>query len=223
MNSENKSHGLTHLLDQPDAEEEVLVVDFDNLSVINAVASNVSEWGFRLTSPDIGELYKNIGVRPKDASKLVKAHVTSVKGNDAAVVFAKSEKSVSDKRREKRNNVSIPVKIADLDGITEISGTIVDAGKNGCRITAKGLTALPEEVLLTMKNSKGRSSPNSPGAMTPPPACVSCGIGRLSRTTITETTTRPTSPQKRIPKNPRASDMARLCCGRRVSQSTSHN
>ncbi|WP_297836579.1 PilZ domain-containing protein [uncultured Roseibium sp.] len=151
MNSENKSHGLTHLLDQPDAEEEVLVVDFDNLSVINAVASNVSEWGFRLTSPDIGELYKNIGVRPKDASKLVKAHVTSVKGNDAAVVFAKSEKSVSDKRREKRNNVSIPVKIADLDGITEISGTIVDAGKNGCRITAKGLTALPEEVLLTMK------------------------------------------------------------------------
>ena len=47
-------------------------------------------------SPDIGELYKNIGVRPKDASKLVKAHVTSVKGNDAAVVFAKSEKSVSD-------------------------------------------------------------------------------------------------------------------------------
>ncbi len=77
MSSENKLHGLAHLLDQPDAEEEVLVVDFDNLSVINAVASNVSEWGFRLTSPDIGELYKNIGIRPKDAAKLFKAHVTS--------------------------------------------------------------------------------------------------------------------------------------------------
>jgi hypothetical protein len=151
MSSENKLHGLAHLLDQPDAEEEVLVVDFDNLSVLNAVASNVSEWGFRLTSPDINELYKNIGVRPKDATKLVKAHVTSVKGNDAAVVFSKSENSVSDKRREKRNNVSIPVKIADFDGITEISGMIVDAGKNGCRITAKGLTSLPEEVLLSMK------------------------------------------------------------------------
>ncbi|WP_157139692.1 PilZ domain-containing protein [Roseibium aggregatum] len=151
MSSENKLHGLAHLLDQPDAEEEVLVVDFDNLSVINAVASNVSEWGFRLTSPDIGELYKNIGIRPKDAAKLFKAHVTSVKGSDAAVVFSKNETSVSDKRREKRNNVSIPVKIADFDGITEISGTIVDAGKNGCRITAKGLTALPEEVLLTMR------------------------------------------------------------------------
>mgnify|MGYP000421629790 CR=1 FL=1 len=150
MNSELKTHGLSHLQDQPDAEEGVLVVDFDTLSVIDAVASNVSEWGFRLTSPDIGELYKNIGVRTKEAGKLIKAQVTSVKGVDAAVVFAKNEKSVSDKRREKRNSVSIPVKIADFDGITEISGTIVDAGKNGVRITAKGLTALPEEVLLTL-------------------------------------------------------------------------
>ncbi|MHA7777603.1 PilZ domain-containing protein [Roseibium sp. M-1] len=151
MKADTKSHGLSHLQDQPDAEEEVLVVDFDTLSVINAVVSNVSEWGFRLTSVDIGELYKNIGVRTKDAGKLIKAHVTSVKGNDAAVVFAKNERSVSDKRREKRNNVSISVKIADMDGITEITGVIVDAGKNGVRVTAKGLTALPEEVLLTMK------------------------------------------------------------------------
>ena len=151
MNSDTKSHGLSHLQDQPDAEEEVLVVDFDTLSIINAVVSNVSEWGFRLTSVNIGELYKNIGVRPRDAGKLIKAHVTSVKGNDASVVFAKNEKSVSDRRREKRNNVSIPVKIADFDGITEITGVIVDAGKNGVRVTAKGLTALPEEVLLTLK------------------------------------------------------------------------
>jgi hypothetical protein len=150
MNSETQSHGLCHLQDQPDAEEEVVVVDFDNLSVVNATVSNVSEWGCRLVSVDIGRLYKNIAIWPKAADTLVKAHVTSVKGNDAAVVFAKAEKSVADKRREKRNNVSIPVKIADLDGITEITGTIIDAGKNGCKISAKGLTSLPEEVLLTM-------------------------------------------------------------------------
>lgn len=146
------AHAFAHLQDDPDAEEEVLVVDFDNLSVINAVVSNVSQWGCKLTSVDVSELYKSIGVRPKDAGKLVKAHVTSVKGHDAAVVFTKNdEKSVADKRREKRSNVSLPVKIADLEGITEITGTIVDAGNNGCRIVAKGLTALPEEVLLTMK------------------------------------------------------------------------
>lgn len=151
MNSEPKINGLFHLQDQPDAEEEVLVVDFDTLSVINAVVSNVGEWGFRLTSVDIGELHRNIGVRTKDAGKLIKARVTSIKGDHATVVFAKHEKSVTDKRQEKRNDVSIPVTIADLDGVTEISGTIVDAGRNGVRIIAKGLTALPEEVLLTLK------------------------------------------------------------------------
>lgn len=151
MSSETKKHGLVHLQDQPGAEEEVVVMDFDNLSVLHATVTNVSEWGCRLTSVDISRLYKNVGIWPKDADTLVKAQVTSVKGSDAALVFAKSEKSVSDKRREKRNNVSIPVKIADLEGITEIEGRIVDAGNNGVRITAKGLTAMPEEVLLTMK------------------------------------------------------------------------
>ena len=150
MTMESPSQPFEHMLDQPDAEEEVLVVDFDNLSVIDAVLSNVSEWGCRLTSVDIAALYKNVGIRIKDASKLVKAQVTSVKGKDAALVFPKGEKSVQDKRREKRNNVKISVKIADLEGITEVTGTILDAGKNGCRVAAKGLTALPEEVLLTM-------------------------------------------------------------------------
>eukprot|EP00903_Cladosiphon_okamuranus_P001904 g1902.t1 len=151
MSSDTKTHGFAHLQDQPGAEEEVVVMDFDNLSVLHGTVSNVSEWGCRLTSVDVSRLYKNVGIWPKDADTLVKAQVTSVKGNDAAVVFAKNEKSVSDKRREKRNNVSIPVKIADLEGITEIEGKIVDAGNNGVRIAAKGLTSMPEEVLLTMK------------------------------------------------------------------------
>ncbi|WP_299817208.1 PilZ domain-containing protein [uncultured Roseibium sp.] len=150
MSADNNKHGLTHLQDKPDAEEEALVVDFDNLAVINAVVSNVSEWGCRLTSVDISELYKNIGIRAGDTGKLVKAQVTSIRGNDAAVLFPKTEKIVTDKRREKRNNVNIPVKVADLEGITEISGLIVDAGKNGCRISAQGLAALPEEVVLSI-------------------------------------------------------------------------
>ncbi|MES0811053.1 PilZ domain-containing protein [Roseibium sp. SCPC15] len=151
MGTEDTKHAFSHLQDQPDVQEDVLVIDFDNLSAIDAVLSNVSEWGCRLTSDDIKSLYKTIGIKGRDANKLVKAHVTSVKGNDAAVVFAKNEKTVADKRREKRNSVNIPVKIADLEGITEISGTIVDAANNGCRVKAQGLTALPEEVLLTMK------------------------------------------------------------------------
>ncbi|MCV0425085.1 MAG: PilZ domain-containing protein [Roseibium sp.] len=151
MSTEKTSQAFAHLLDQPEAEENVLVVDFDNLSAINAVLSNVSEWGCRLTSATIKDLYKTIGIKGLNADKLVKAQVTSVKGNDAAVVFVRNETAVTDKRRETRNSVKIPVKIADLEGITEISGTIVDAGNNGCRVKAQGLTALPDEVLLTMK------------------------------------------------------------------------
>lgn len=45
MTTESSENTLFHLKDQPDAEEEVLVVDFDNLSVVNAVVSNVNEWG----------------------------------------------------------------------------------------------------------------------------------------------------------------------------------
>jgi len=150
MDSGNNLGHLSHLLDQPDAEEDVLVVDLDTLSVINAVISNVNEWGCCLVAPQVNELYKNIGIRAGDAGKLVKAHVTSVKNDYAAVVFAKNEKATNNKRREKRNSVSIPVKVADLEGITEITGKIIDAGKNGCRIVAEGLTALPEEVVLSM-------------------------------------------------------------------------
>lgn len=142
---------LAHLQDQPEAEEDVLVVDFDNLSVVNAVISNVGEWGCRLSSPEIQELGKNIGIRLKNSDKLVKSQITSRKDNQATVLFIKSEGGFADKRRERRNDVSIPVKISDFDGITEIAGTIVDAGNNGCRVMAKSLKALPNEVLLLMK------------------------------------------------------------------------
>ncbi|WP_421983870.1 PilZ domain-containing protein [Roseibium sp.] len=150
MSNENTDPALTHLQENPEASEDVQIVDFDTLAIIEAVITNVNEWGCKVTSEHVEDLYKNIGIRFSGARKLSKAQVTSVKGNDASVVFVTSESKISDKRREKRNDVKIPVKIADLEGITEIEGTIVDAAKNGCKVKANGLTALPEEVLLTM-------------------------------------------------------------------------
>lgn len=144
-------HGLAHLLDQGDASEAVLVIDFDNLACINATVSNVSEWGCRLISEDVAELHKNIGIRVGETGKLTKGQVTAVKGEEASVVFPRTDAKVQDKRRERRNTVSIPVKVTDREGGVEITGTIVDAGPNGCRISAKGLEDLPEEVLLTIK------------------------------------------------------------------------
>lgn len=142
---------LAHLLDKVDATEDVLVVDLDNLNCIKAIVSNVSEWGCRLESEHVNELHKNVGIRVGEGNKLVKAQIMSVKKNEASVIFPKAEAKVHDKRRERRHNVSIPVTITDKEEITEISGTIVDAGQNGCKVLAKGLKSLPEEVLLTIK------------------------------------------------------------------------
>ncbi len=144
-------HGLAHLLDHDDKSENVLVIDFDNLTCIKAVVSNVSEWGCRLSSQDVGELHKNIGIRVGENGNLTKAQITAVKGTNASVVFPKNDGKITDKRRERRNTVSIPVTIADKDGKSEITGTIVDAGPNGCRIVANGLGEFPDEVMLNIK------------------------------------------------------------------------
>ncbi|MBD1546648.1 PilZ domain-containing protein [Roseibium aggregatum] len=143
--------GLTHLQDKQDTSEEVLVIDLDNLACIKAVVSNVSEWGCRLTSDHIGELHKHIGIRFSEDEKLIKAHVTSVKGNDAAILFPKGDSMGHEQRRESRHKVSIPVTISDKEDIMEIPGTIVDAGQHGCRVIAEGLQSLPDEILLNIK------------------------------------------------------------------------
>ena len=146
-------HCLSHLLGQPEATAEVLVVDFDNLACVPAVASNISEWGCSLTSDSAGELRKNIGIKIENQLRFTRATVTSVKGTVASVLFPKQEEhqEMQEKRRERRNKVSIPAVISDREGVTEISGTIVDAGANGCRISAQGLTSLPEEIMLKME------------------------------------------------------------------------
>ncbi|MBO0343617.1 PilZ domain-containing protein [Roseibium limicola] len=131
--------------------EPVLVVDFDNLCCVEATVENVSEWGCRLSGPDMGELRKNIGIRVPGILRLIRGQVTAVKGELASIIFPKIEEKLSDKRRERRNTVKIPVTISDREGVTEIKGTIIDAGPNGCKVLAKDLTSLPEEVVLHIK------------------------------------------------------------------------
>lgn len=146
------NHCLIHLHGQEDAKADVLVVDFDTLSCIKAVASNVSEWGCSLTTEEAGGLRKNIGIRLDENSRLSRATITGVRGDVVSVIFPKQEEQVHDKRRERRNQVEIPVKISDREGVTELTVVIVDAGKNGCRVKGKGLKTLPEEVVLHLKN-----------------------------------------------------------------------
>lgn len=136
------------LREQEQIGEAVIVVDLENLSCVEATVSNVSEWGCCLTGQHVNELRKNIGIRTANQIKLVRGQVTAVKGTEASIVFPKDKAEVHDKRRERRNTVKIPVIICDRGGVTEIKGTIIDAGPNGCKIVAKDLSSLPEEVML---------------------------------------------------------------------------
>ena len=63
MSNENTDPALTHLQENPEASEDVQVVDFDTLAIVDAVISNVNEWGCKVTSEHVEELYKNIGIR----------------------------------------------------------------------------------------------------------------------------------------------------------------
>ena len=142
--------GLARFQDQPDSEVLVRVVDLDNLKCISGAAVNIGEWGCRIVGDDVSKLYRHIAIQIEDEVDMTRAEVTSVKGREASVIFKKTEVKGADKRRERRNNVQIMVKVSDPESGDEVTGTIVDAGKNGCRIKATGLAEFPDRVILTM-------------------------------------------------------------------------
>ncbi|MTH95244.1 PilZ domain-containing protein [Roseibium sp. RKSG952] len=146
---------LAHLQDKDGARETVLVFDPEKLLCISGVLGSVSQWGGQLASGDIHMLGKTIALRIGDEPRLVKAEIMAVKKDTAAIIFTIKTQPVANKRMERRNDVSMPVSITDGSGQIEISGTIVDAGENGCRIVAEGLGSLPEHVLLNLPRFKG--------------------------------------------------------------------
>lgn len=139
---------LGELRKSKDDVKEVLVIDFDQLTCVPATISNMNDWGCRLTSDRISELHKNIGIRIEDAGHLVRGQITAIRKKDAAVVFPDTNNSVADLRREKRSTVDIPVKISNKAGSIKLSGKIVDAAPNGCRIQASGMDEFPDDEVL---------------------------------------------------------------------------
>lgn len=132
----------------PQAAENVLVFDVDRLTCIEAEMSNVSQWGCRLTSPSIQLLGKSIGIRIGSDSYLRAANVTSISGNDAAIVFVAQTDAGVSRRQEPRRTVNLPIVITDRDGTFRVSGRIIDASKSGCRISTDSLGKLPDEIVI---------------------------------------------------------------------------
>lgn len=146
--SVHRSHAVSVPKEAP-AVEKVQVFDVDRLTCIEAEMSNVSQWGCRLTSDNIQLLGKSIGIRVGSEMYLRAATVTSITGNDAAIVFsaAQTDAGVS-RRQEPRKPVSLPIVMSDRDGNIRVTGRIIDASKSGCRVAAEGLSKLPDEIII---------------------------------------------------------------------------
>lgn len=150
----NLAAEIERMVDDPDASASVVVFDAERMVCINAVLSNVNKWGGRLTSDDANELRKTVGLRFSEDIRLIKATVTGVHKDTASIIFASEQDDAtqSEKRREHRRKVSIPVKVTCRENDIQIDGTIIDAASSGCRIQALELASLPEEVLLHMSS-----------------------------------------------------------------------
>ena len=144
-------HEFAQVLRKSHQVEKVLVVDVETMRCIPATVSNVTLSGCRLCSEDISKLSKNIGIRVADCTKLIRAQILSITPPYAfARLEGEREIDLVDNRTEQRTAVNMKMKITGPDGRISASGRVVNAGKNGCRIEADGLSALQGRVHLQL-------------------------------------------------------------------------
>ncbi len=145
----------------------VLVIDLDGLNCIEASASGFSKSGCQILSERVDELRDTIGLRVEGLDKMIRGRVTSVSEGSAAVAFEFEDVEKREKRKEERRQVRIPAQVSDRRGGLVIRCIIVDASKSGCRLDARDLDLLPEDILLHISGLdlpvNGRIAWRSPG------------------------------------------------------------
>ncbi|WP_417685323.1 PilZ domain-containing protein [Roseibium sp.] len=145
----------------------VLIVDLEGLSCIEASASGFNRSGCRILTDRVGELRETIGLRVNGLEKMIRGRITSVSNGDAQVTFEFEDEKPKEKRKENRRQVRIPAQVSDRRGGIVIRCIIVDASKSGCRLDARDLDLLPDDVLLHIVGLdlpvNGRIAWRSPG------------------------------------------------------------
>lgn len=126
----------------------VLVVDLGALNCCEASASGFSATGCRIFSSKLDELSDLVGLRLDGFDKMVKGQIVNRADNEAEVNFVLEDDSSGEKRKEKRQKVSIPARVTDRKGRSGINCTIVDASRSGCRVDSEMIDGLPEKILI---------------------------------------------------------------------------
>ncbi|WP_213216722.1 PilZ domain-containing protein [Roseibium polysiphoniae] len=129
----------------------VLVIDLEGLNCIEASASGFNKSGCNILSDRVGELRETIGLRVDGLDKMIRGRVTGVSDTNANVVFEFEDEAPREKRKEKRRAVRIPAQVSDPRGGVVIHAIIVDASKSGCRLDARDLDHLPDNVRMHIR------------------------------------------------------------------------
>lgn len=129
----------------------VFVVDLETLTCIEASASNFDKAGCRILSEKVCSLREVIGLRINGLDKMLRGRITSLSSNQADVSFVFDEPTPSEKRRERRREVSIPVQVYDRARTISMHCRIIDASKSGCRLEGPCVQALPSDISLQIR------------------------------------------------------------------------
>ncbi len=145
----------------------VLVVDLDGLTCIEASASGFNRTGCQILSDRVSELRESVGLRVDGLDKMIRGRVTAIEDGTAKVTFEFDDQKPREKRKEERRSVRIPAQVSDRRGGLVIRCIIVDASKSGCRLDARDLDHLPDDILLHITGLdlpvNGRIAWRSPG------------------------------------------------------------
>ncbi|MEP0235042.1 PilZ domain-containing protein [Roseibium sp.] len=129
----------------------VLVIDLEGLNCIEASASGFNKSGCNILSDRVSELRETIGLRVDGLDKMIRGRVTGVSDSNANVVFEFEDEAPREKRKEERRAVRIPAQVSAPRGGIVIHAIIVDASKSGCRLDARDLDHLPDNVRMHIR------------------------------------------------------------------------
>lgn len=132
-------------------EVPALIIDRERLDHINATIRDFSKTGCQILTKEARSLPQEVGLHIEGIEELILGEIVWRTEDVAGVEFRWKESTSSDKRREERFKVSIPVAISNRDGSELVRCTVNEASKSGCRIEVGNIDNLDDDIHVQMR------------------------------------------------------------------------
>jgi len=124
------------------------IIDRRRLATTTVKVHNLRKSGCVIETPGFSDFSDEISLQFPGIDQLISANVVWRKNKLTGVTFEFGVKAADDLRGEARTKVSIPVVIYSPDKSWEVTGTIRDASKSGCRVQCEAVDQFPSGVLV---------------------------------------------------------------------------